>query len=114
DPDTLASLLDKSLLRRREASSGRRYWMLETIREHAAECLGQLGERDSLEAAHGGFYLQLAEEAYRQITTLGVDETAWFDRLIDERDNLRTALAHHRDRRNARELARVCAAIWFV
>ena len=114
DPDTLASLLDKSLLRRRDASSGRRYWMLETIREHAAEHLARLGERDSLEASHAGLYVQLAEDAYRQITTLGVDETVWFDRLLDERDNLRTALSYHRDRGNARELARVCAAIWFV
>ena len=48
-PDTLASLLDKSLLRRREAASGPRYWMLETIREHAAEHLADEGERDSVE-----------------------------------------------------------------
>ena len=40
DLDTLASLLDKSLLRRRTGRLGEeRFWMLETIREFAAERL---------------------------------------------------------------------------
>ena len=39
DPDTLQSLLDKSLLRKRESEAGPRYWMLETIREYGAERL---------------------------------------------------------------------------
>ncbi len=40
DLDTLASLLDKSLLRRRTGRLGEeRFWMLETIREFAAEQL---------------------------------------------------------------------------
>jgi predicted ATPase len=60
-PDTLASLLDKSLLRRREGVSGRRYWMLETIREHAAEHLARLGERESLETSQADLYVDLAD-----------------------------------------------------
>ncbi len=43
DLDEIASLVDKSLLRR----TGDRYWMLETIREYAAE---RLGERDDADA----------------------------------------------------------------
>ena len=44
DLDTLASLLDKSLLRRRTGRLGEeRYWMLETIREFAAERLEEAG-----------------------------------------------------------------------
>jgi tetratricopeptide (TPR) repeat protein len=39
EPDTLQSLLDKSLLRRRETELGPRYWMLGTIRDYAAEKL---------------------------------------------------------------------------
>ncbi len=43
DLDTLASLLDKSLVRRRtDADGGERFWMLETIREFATELLAQL------------------------------------------------------------------------
>ena len=46
DLDTLASLLDKSLLRRRTGRLGEeRYWMLETIREFAVERLARVGTR---------------------------------------------------------------------
>ncbi len=43
DPDTLQSLLDKSLIRRREERGQTRYWMLESIRELAVERLGRRG-----------------------------------------------------------------------
>jgi hypothetical protein len=41
DLDTLGSLLDKSLIRRRPGSE--RFMMLETIREYASECLDASG-----------------------------------------------------------------------
>ena len=41
-PDRLQALLDKSLVRHRAAATGRRYFMLETIREFAAEQLDRL------------------------------------------------------------------------
>ena len=44
DPDILQSLLDKSLLRKRDSRTGPRYWMLETIREYATEKLDGSGE----------------------------------------------------------------------
>ena len=43
DPDTLQSLLDKSLLRRLDGDEGPRYWMLETIRGLAGEKLSAAG-----------------------------------------------------------------------
>ena len=57
DPDTLQSLLDKSLLRKRQAHFGPRYWMLETIREYAAELLAETGDLASLRDRHLAFYL---------------------------------------------------------
>jgi predicted ATPase len=49
DLDTLASLLDKSLLRRRTGRLGEeRYWMLETIREFALERLRESWREDDL------------------------------------------------------------------
>ena len=50
DPDTLQSLLDKSLVRRREERGQTRYWMLESIRELAAERLAAAGEDVELQA----------------------------------------------------------------
>src|SRR5207344_1426342 len=44
DPDTLQSLLDKSLLRKRESDLGPRYWMLETILEYARGKLEESAE----------------------------------------------------------------------
>ena len=44
DVDTLESLIDKSLVR----PQGERFWMLETIREYAAERLEERGEEDEL------------------------------------------------------------------
>ena len=48
DPDLLESLLDKSLLARRQDD---RYWMLATIREYAAERLEEAGEATALVTA---------------------------------------------------------------
>ncbi|MGZ8688159.1 MAG: ATP-binding protein, partial [Gaiellaceae bacterium] len=50
DLDTLASLLDKSLLRRRTDPGGSdRYWMLETVHAFAEEKLAATSEREALQ-----------------------------------------------------------------
>jgi tetratricopeptide (TPR) repeat protein len=99
DPDTLQSLLDKSLVRRREAETGPRFWMLQTIREFAAEQLEESGERplveDRLIDAACDFACG-AEPAWR------VGNTAeWTSRFDLERDNLRGAIAVSLDRGEA-------------
>ena len=63
DPDTLQSLLDKSLLRRRADDLGPRYWMLETIRELAADKLASEGETGGARRLHAEHYLALARSA---------------------------------------------------
>jgi predicted ATPase len=63
DPDTLQSLLDKSLVRKRDSKLKLRYWMLETIREYAVEQVEALGEGDELRRRHAEWFLDLAEEA---------------------------------------------------
>ena len=62
DPDTLQSLLDKSLLRRRDSAAGPRYWMLETIRQYAFERLGETDEEDELRRRHAEWAAQLCKE----------------------------------------------------
>ncbi|MDQ3380922.1 MAG: adenylate/guanylate cyclase domain-containing protein [Actinomycetota bacterium] len=84
DPDTLQSLLDKSLLRKRESKLGPRYWMLETIREYAVERL----EDAEVRRRHAEHFLALAEDAEPHL----VRDAGWLDRLDVEVDNVRSAL----------------------
>jgi predicted ATPase/class 3 adenylate cyclase len=89
DLDTIQALVDKSLLRYNED----RYWMLETIREHASEHLDASGEADELRRRHVYYFLALAEEAEPYVRS-GAPERPkrWLDRLEAEHDNLRAAL----------------------
>jgi predicted ATPase len=88
DLDTLQSLVDKSLVRVRE---GDRFWMLETIREYAAERLDGSGEAETLQRRHAEHFLALAGEA--ELNTR-VYSGEWIGRLEQEHDNLRAALDH--------------------
>ncbi len=87
DPDTLQSLIDKSLVRRRDTDLEPRYWMLETIREYAAERLEQSGEMITLRLRHGEWCCELAERLVRRPR---VDEG--FGSFVDDHDNVRSAL----------------------
>ena len=89
DPDTLQSLLDKSLVRRREEFGRPRLWMLETIRELAAEMLGALGEDAELRRAHAEYYLALAVSAN---LSADVEGEMQHRLVIPERDNIRAVL----------------------
>jgi tetratricopeptide (TPR) repeat protein len=90
DPDTLQSLLNKSLLRKRDTTVGPRYWMLETIREHASERLDASGEADDVRRRHADVFLALAEEAEPQAE----GDAIVLARLEAEHDNFRVALDH--------------------
>jgi predicted ATPase/class 3 adenylate cyclase len=87
DPDTLQSLLDKSLLRKRDSPDGPRYWMLETIREYADERLEASGEAAELRRRHAEQFLDLAEQG-----TPIVMDASWVNRVDVEVDNVRAAL----------------------
>ena len=87
DPDVLQSLLDKSLVRRRDGKVEPRFWLLETIREFAAEQLEAAGETDEVQRRHLRHYAALAEVCFDE-TLLGNDD---LDRLEEERENLRVA-----------------------
>jgi predicted ATPase len=56
DVDTVQSLLDKSLLRRRDSHNGARYWMLTTINEYALEKLALRPDRRELHQHHAAWY----------------------------------------------------------
>jgi predicted ATPase len=85
DIDTLQSLIDKSLLRR----EGERFWMLETIREYAAERLEQRGEVLVLADRHADYFIALTEAGARGAPDEDVDKARG---LYPELDNFRRAL----------------------
>src|SRR6266487_4370116 len=95
EPDTLQSLLDKSLLRRRDSAFGSRYWMLETIREYSAQRLEDAGEASTLRRGHAEWCCALAE---RLSGLMGHaheregDSDEGFERLLLEDDNIQSAL----------------------
>ena len=106
DVDVIASLVDKSLLRR----TGDRYWMLETIREFASEQLGQLADAGVLRDRHAGFYVALGERARPELRARGARE--WLDRLDAEHANVRASLEHLLESGDADGALRLSGAIW--
>jgi predicted ATPase/class 3 adenylate cyclase len=92
DVDTLQSLLDKSLVRRRTGRFGPRYWMLETIREFALEQLQNLSSRDDLQRRHAAAFASLVSEADPYLRH-GPNQDAWADRVAEDYDNVRAAVA---------------------
>jgi predicted ATPase/class 3 adenylate cyclase len=87
----IASLVDKSLLRRDEGRLGEpRFAMLETIREYACERLEDSGDADQVRRCHATHFLALAESADAGLRT--AEHGSWMQRLGLEHDNLRAAL----------------------
>ena len=82
DANTLESLVDKHLLRR----SGDRYWILETIREFAAERLEDSGEADDSRRRHAEHFTRLVEQLEPEFRTSRHREA--IDRLTPEKPNL--------------------------
>jgi predicted ATPase len=87
DLDTLQSLVDKSLVRR----TGNRVWMLETIREYAAERLDRSPDADAIRRRHAKHYLAIADAANLSLEAL--DRGPQRHELVTpEQGNLRAAI----------------------
>jgi predicted ATPase len=104
--DTLQSLVDKSLVR----ASNRRYWMLETIREFAAERLEESDDAGALERRHCEFFLDLAEEI--ELRSRREEQAPLFERLDAENANLRQAVDWTRGQGESVLELRFALALW--
>src|SRR5256714_7055203 len=82
--EELGTLVDESLVRRREE----RFSMLEIVREYARE---RLGEAADLRRRHLAYFVALAREAEPELTD--GDQPTWFARIEDELHNIREALS---------------------
>jgi predicted ATPase len=110
--DALEGLVEKSLVR--DADDGR-FFLLETIREFAADQLKRSGETLQVEDRHARYFLELVERASPALT--GRDGTFWLNRLAVEYPNLRAALTWTRDSHEQELHARLAAALsrfWYA
>ncbi len=90
--DSLGRLVDKSLLIVEAGVEAEvtRYRLLETIRQYALEKLVDAGEALEIRKRHAEYFLHLAEESEPKI--YGSESVAWFRRLENELDNIRSAI----------------------
>lgn len=97
--DTLARLVEKSLVTADHGNRERRYGLLETVRLYARQRLEEAGEADALARRHAGWALGLAER---------VGDTPRLDReAANLRGALDTLLAH-----SPVDALRLCVALW--
>ena len=92
--EDLASLVDHSLLQRRQDTRGRaRFELLEPVREYAAERLAaDPDELNRTRQHHALYFVQLAERLAPQLIGAAAPEA--LQRLNEEHDNLRAALGY--------------------
>ncbi len=111
DLDVLQSLVDKSLVQ----FAADRYRMLETVREYAAEVLAAAPDADDIRWRHARWMAAFAERADARLEE--ADQGVWLDRLVDEHDDIRLALAWSIARADADlalTIAGSSAAFWWI
>jgi predicted ATPase/class 3 adenylate cyclase len=109
-PDVLQALIDKSLVRRRDAPSGPRYSMLATIREFAAERLEDYGVAAETRAIHARWFAELGARGARRARSR---QAEWLLILDDELANMRAGLAESFSSRDAATAARFLFGLWY-
>jgi predicted ATPase/class 3 adenylate cyclase len=109
--DGLASLVDKSLVRRVETATDQpRFGMLQVIREFAAELLDADADAADVRSRHLRHMLALAERAGPELVRS--DVRRWQARLRVEEDNLRAALRWAMTQGEAESALRIGGALW--
>ena len=109
--DTLAALVDKSLVVMREEEGSARFQLLETIRQFASARLKDSGNFHRVCTRHAKTYMQLAAEAAPHL--IRRERPDWVRRIYRELDNIRVALACTRDDDVAGHLRFLGHLSWF-
>jgi predicted ATPase/class 3 adenylate cyclase len=107
--DLLTSLVDKSLTVYEEREGKPRYRLLETVRQYGGDLLVESGENGEVWTRHRDYYLAFAEEAQAKLS--GAEPAVWLQRLEEEHENLRAALAWSLSANGAVEGLRLCGAL---
>ena len=114
--EMITSLLDKSLLlERRQEDGEQRLLMLEMIREYGLDLLATGSDMKVTHQAHALYFLRLVEGAEPEFW--GPQQAVWFNRLEQERGNLRKALNWLLEQgavgKNIEMALRLGAALWW-
>jgi predicted ATPase/DNA-binding CsgD family transcriptional regulator len=112
--DLLASLLEKSLVRRAEGPGGEpRFSLLDMIREFGIGQLQARGEEETVRWAHAAYVLRLVEQAEPDI--MGSRHTKWNAILEAENANIQSAIQWCLERGEAgsETALRICKAVWW-
>ncbi|AHK35077.1 Serine/threonine-protein kinase pknK [Rhodococcus opacus PD630] len=88
--DSVASLVDKSILIREEHGVTVRFRLLETLRAYGREKAQQNDDYHDLRRRHRDWYRQLARTAEDEF--IGPRQLQWMERLSSEQPNLRDAM----------------------
>lgn len=108
--DLLAQLVDKSLVVMAHLQEEVRYYLLETVRQYAADRLMESGEAVRARTQHLAWCLALAGRADPELVS--ASQAPWLDRLELEHDNLRAALAWSLEHDQVESGLRLAGAIW--
>ncbi|HEX2145236.1 MAG TPA: BTAD domain-containing putative transcriptional regulator [Glycomyces sp.] len=109
DVDTIAGLVDKSLVQRLPEG---RYRLLETVREYAAARLAEVGETAERRTAHAQHFAVRAEQAEPHL--MSAEQVAWLDRLAADHGNFTAAIRRMIDAGNAELAHRALAPLsWY-
>ena len=91
--ELMNQLVAKSLvIANRQPGHERRFQLHETIRQYAHEKLVDADEQENIRSRHLKYFLHLSELAEPALH--GPHQIEWYERLTDERDNLRAALEY--------------------
>ena len=101
--ETLSSLIEKSLVLRKESSYGRtRYSTLESIAELGRQHLQEKGAWEYTRQRHAEAYYNLAEEAGEYLTIK--DDAPWMERLVEDEANLMATLHYWNEMEDAEQI----------
>lgn len=109
--DSLASLVDKSLVQADDSGTSRRFAMLLMIKEYAEEKLAETPDREqAVRRSHATYFSNFAKELEERLS--GTDREAALEDLASEIGNLRTAWRYWVDQGNLEELFNLIGGLW--
>jgi predicted ATPase len=111
----LNALVEKSIVTVSFPEGEARYYLLDTVREYALECLVENRRFDVTARRHAEYFAALADAARADLTALDwAPRLTWTKALVRESENFWAALSYARDARDAATAARLGVGLgWY-